>query len=274
MGRDRAADVRAVRFGAAIAVALAAVFSAGCGDRSQAPATVTATPSETGAYPGGVTESDAPRSGDQQSGADEDAGGYRAKLVPRGGTSGATTYEVKLPQLSGGIAAVTERFNSSMEASLRDQLGLPNSKVKLSVHDGALIGENRSRVTHIGPGVVAGVLVTNRYFEGAAHPSNQVGTVVIATESAQPVLLTEVFRDPDAGLATLARLVRERPGPGGTAPWVSDPARDLANWVPSPDGLTVYAPVSPPAGDWFPVTIPWSELKDLVAPGMWSALTS
>ena len=52
---------------------------------------------------------------------------------------------------------------------------------------------------------------------------------------------------------------------GAPAPFLSDPERDLANWVPTGDGITFYVPVAHAAGDYRPLTLYWFDFRRLRA---------
>lgn len=84
--------------------------------------------------------------------------------------------------------------------------------------------------------MVAGLFLVNAD-SGGAYPFNMIRTVVINTATAQPILLPQLFTDSTDGLNKLASLVKSSTAaPGGFAPFIDDPARDMANWVPHPKG--------------------------------------
>ena len=181
-------------------------------------------------------------------------------------THGATSINVQLPQVSGGTEAVRDRFNKGMRAAL-DQFVGPDSDT--TVEDGTLPGDERSRVTTITPHVVAGVAVFNWYTKGAAHPNNSVATIAINVDTAQPILLTDVFSDQQAAAERLSTLVTQINS--DVAP-VDAKIDNFLNWVPTPQGFHVYVPVAHAMGDYFPVTVPWDQISDLMTPAMRSAL--
>ncbi|MGC5026143.1 hypothetical protein ACLQ3K_15420 [Tsukamurella sp. DT100] len=261
-------DARRVATGLLVAATVTVVTA--CGDRPAEPA------GTTGASAGSVVVSAGPSTTSPASAATVPArDGYAAGTERRTGTDGPVTFDVGIPTVSGGSPAVAERFNSSMRASLEPQLKLPDRiQGTMTVRDGSLADGRRSGVTRLGPGVVAGVLLTSTYISRGAHPTTLIGTVVIATETARPVLLTDLFATPDAGLARLAALVKQHAAAVGTVPFLSDPARDMADWIPGTDGLVVFAGVSHAEGDYRGITVPWAELKDVIAPAMWPILTS
>lgn len=188
---------------------------------------------------------------------------YTATTVKVDETHGSNTVDVTLPQVTGGTAAVRDRFNSGMRAALDDLLG---PAVDTTINDGSLLDSDGSRVTALGPNVVAGVAIFNWYAKGAAHPNNSVATIVIDAETAKPVLLTDIWTDPQAAATKLTALVTRldnRIDP-------LDPVTldNFLDWVPTPEGFHVYVPVSHALGDYLPVTVPWNDIADLMTPAM------
>ncbi|MFF0492052.1 hypothetical protein ACFYTQ_23740 [Nocardia sp. NPDC004068] len=196
---------------------------------------------------------------------------YTATSIAVRERTGPTEIEATLPQLAGGDPTVRDRFNAGMRASLAD------AARDLDGHlgDGELPsgGGESSRVTRIGEHVVAGVLITSRTF-GGPHPVVQVGTIVI-DDAARPILLPATLRDPDAAWPTLASLAPALV-PAGDPPL--DPplatADTFAAWVPAPEGLRVYFPVSHAAGDYQSVLLPWDRIRDLFLPAALTTLSS
>ncbi len=246
-----------------------------CGDRP-AP-----TPGTTGASAGSVTVSSMGSPTPTSSAPSRDLGpvgptatdshGYVPGLVRSTGSDGASTYDVRVPTLTGGNAAASERFTASMRASLADRVRtLGGAPAKVTVTDGALANGERSRVTYIGARVVAGLLLTNYFMLGAAHPNNEIGTVVIDTGTATPILLTQLLPTPDA-VAQVKDLIRRQVTEAGPSPFLND-STTLANWLPTAAGITFYAPVAHAAGDFWPFSVPWSDLERFVAADVLAAL--
>ena len=127
---------------------------------------------------------------------------FTGYLEPVGGTKDNITYQVDLPQVRGGDTAVREKFNSSMRTALDDYLE-PDESRSTTVAPGALVDDHKSAVTHVGPGSVAGVLIMNIFVERSAHPFNTVSTVVIDAHTAAPIMLSDLFTDPEAGMTKL-----------------------------------------------------------------------
>ena len=61
---------------------------------------------------------------------------YTATTVKVDETHGSNTVDVTLPQVTGGTAAVRDRFNSGMRAALDDLLG---PAVDTTINDGSLL---------------------------------------------------------------------------------------------------------------------------------------
>ncbi|MED5812268.1 hypothetical protein VST63_07835 [Mycolicibacterium sp. 050232] len=192
------------------------------------------------------------------------------------GTKGIVTYKAELPQLKGGATAVRDKFNASVHAALDDYLKPTEDNLPVTVAPGALPEEERSRVSHIGSGVVAGVLLLNIYVEHAAHPFNTVSTTVIDAHTAAPVMITDLFADQKAGLDTVVQAIKaEMAGEDKLADQAPpEPVADqLANWLPDNDGLVFYLPVAHVLGDYYPVTVEWDAIAGVLAPGVREKLT-
>ncbi|MCC3315964.1 hypothetical protein [Nocardia africana] len=218
-----------------------------------------------------VTESPGQQAGCPQSPAPS-AGPYTATTVAVREQTATLTTDVTLPQLEGGDEAVRERFNAAMRASLADLRG---GAADGALHDARLRCGETSRVTRIGAHVVAGVLITDHTWEGGPHPVNQIGTVVLDTGTAQPVLLPTALRDPDRSWNALATTAQSLVPPDGPTLFTHAPGSDdFANWVPSPEGLTVYFPVAHARGDYYPVQLPWNRIRDLFDPAALTTLSS
>ncbi|MFV8053260.1 hypothetical protein [Mycobacterium sp. 48b] len=192
------------------------------------------------------------------------------------GTAGTVTYKAELPQLKGGDAAVRDKFNAGMRAALDDYLKPTDDNVPVTVAPGALGEDNRSEVSHIGTGAVAGVLLLNIFVDHAAHPFNAVATTVIDAHTAKPIMISDLFTDQTAGLTALvdgikSAMAAEEKLANQSAP---EPVADqLANWLPDDGGLVVYIPVAHVLGDYYPVTVSWDTLGGVLAPGMRDKLT-
>lgn len=192
------------------------------------------------------------------------------------GAKGPVTYRAELPQLRDGDAAVRDEFNTGMRAALDEYLTPPDDNRPVTVAPGVIDEDNRSEVSHIGFGAVAGVLLLNIFVDHAAHPFNTVSTKVIDVHTAKPILITDLFTDQTAGLTALvdgikAEMADEEKLANQPAP--APVADQLGNWVPDDDGLVVYVSVAHVLGDYYPVTVHWDAIAGVLAPGMRDTLT-
>ena len=228
-------------------VALAACSSS---TTQEGPSTVTVTASDAGPTQSSAGPSASPTADSP----------FEATLLRVQESRGTNSINVQLPQVTGGPADVRDRFNRGMRTALDD---LADKATDTTIEDGALAEDERSRVTTITPHVVAGVAIFNWYAKGAAHPNNGVATIAINAESADPILLTEVFSDQQAAGQRLAEKVTQiNPD---VVPF--DQSMDqFLNWVPTPNGFRVYVPVIHAMGDYWPVTVPWDAISDLMKP--------
>lgn len=154
--------------------------------------------------------------------------------------------KVSIPTLSGGDPAVTKRFNESMRAS---RAGMPLGSQEMSVGDSELLGGYRSGVTRISAGAVAGRIVLLWYGKGAAHPNRSLGTVVIATTTATPITVDDLYRDRSAALDRLRSLLPELDATKRVATADVTGTGFADAWLPTSAGLEVYVPVAHVAGD-------------------------
>lgn len=242
---------------ATIATAAVAVLAlAGCGPKS--PPSTPSAQTSSATTPRATTTTPPP----------PDAHGYTITSITSPGSQPGKS--VTIPQLSGGDPAVTARFNAAMQASRAD---MPEQSATTSVDDGEIDGF-RSGVTRIGSGVVAGRIVLLWYGKGAAHPNQSLGTVVIATRTATPVTVNDLYQDHAAALTRLRTLLPQLDTSGRLdAQWLSHDDID-ANWLPTPTGLQVYVSVAHALGDYVTVTVPWDRVADLLRPGMLEVLTA
>lgn len=172
---------------------------------------------------------------------------------------------ISTPQLVGGDPAVTERFNAAMRASVTD---MPQNSPDVDVDDGELAGGYRTGVTRIGSGAVAGRIVLFWYGRGAAHPNQSMGTVVIATKTARPVTVNDLYLDKPVALARLRTLLPELDTSLRlkSQPMTGDGLAD--NWLPTLQGIEIYVPVAHVIGDFVPAIVPWDQIGDLLRPGV------
>ncbi|SPX79805.1 hypothetical protein [Mycobacteroides abscessus] len=258
-----------VRCGAAAVAVVMCVIVGGCGRTDdQAQQMTAASGSPSGTTPSGSSTNSAPAG--PAPGTAPPAFGYTPELVPAKGVDGTVTYDVHLPQLSGGVDAVRDRFNDGTRAALRDlieNLPGPSKDLTVSINDGDVgPGPETTRVALIGPHVVAGIQVYLWYAGGAAHPNVSVSTTVVNGDTAQLITYDDLFPNQYAAMERLREVL---PGLDPTGRVRPDSVNvRLEQWLPAPTGLRFYVPVSHAAGDFVPITVPWKKIADLIDPAV------
>ncbi|MGZ8748198.1 MAG: DUF3298 domain-containing protein [Mycobacterium sp.] len=107
-----------------------------------------------------------------------------------------------------------------------------------------------------------------------AHPTSYIGTIVIDTRSTDPIMLTDLFVDPQAGLNRLAEQTRSILAAdglevGADEPGIAPVAENFANRIPTREGLEFhfseyqFGPRLPAV-----VTVPWTALTPMMAPAL------
>ncbi|MEU9806079.1 hypothetical protein [Mycobacterium sp. NPDC050853] len=201
--------------------------------------------------------------------------GFTPTLEAVSGKQGRVTYKVQLPQVTGDKAAARDRFNEGMRAALQDvvrDLDDPKLTKPATIGDGQLAVRESSRVSFIGPHVVAGLAVF-LWDGGGAHPNQSAATITINTDTAQPVMFDQVFLDQEAARVQLRKLALELGPPDRIKAAGDMKSEQFLHWLPAPKGLTFYVSVPHVAGDYIPVTVPWERIRDLVAPEMQKVLS-
>lgn len=250
-----------MRGGTAAVAVMMGVVASGCGHATEQASMETRSSSET-------TSSNSEVSSAQDEPAPPTASpafGYIPVLEPVKGVEGTVTYDVDLPQLSGGQPAVRDRFNDTMRAALHDLINTlpgPEKMQKVSISDFGP-GAEHNRVAMIGPHAVAGIQLY-LWYAGGAHPNGSVTTIVINTDTAQPITYNDLFPQQYAALERLKQVLPELDSTGRVrGDGIYGP---LEQWLPVPSGLRFYVPVAHAAGDYVPITLPWERIRDLVAP--------
>lgn len=209
--------------------------------------------------------------------------GVAGNAVADTGTSGDLTYtasttsidsdgwHVTVGQLSGGNSAVATVFNNASLASGKTMAGMLDADHVIRSESGFTA---RPAVS-FRPTAVAQVLTGTYYWRLAAHPLNYITTIVIDTRTATPITLGDLFADRQAGLTRLSQqtklLFSAVYGSGtqmGDEPGNAPVETNFDNWIPTAAGLEIHF-ADGQFGHGLPViTVPWSQLTDLLAPAM------
>ncbi len=195
------------------------------------------------------------------------------------GASGRATYDVTIPQLSGGNPAVTTEFNQSMRAALQDQIDDDSTP-----YDGFKLSDGYSQGPfHIGQRVISAEQITSWIAQPpGAHGDSLLATVTINAVTAKPITLQDAFGNLDAGLTRLSQeaariLPTTNVGDSYVREGMAPTLANYANWTASPAGMLVHFgdyQVGAYADGLVTITVPWSSLSDVLAPGMQDTLSS
>lgn len=206
------------------------------------------------------------------------AAAYTKSSVRVTGSTDRARYDVVIPQLAGGKQAVTAEFNQSMRAALQDQIDHDYSGMSFTLSDGS-----RQGPFHIGSRVVSAELISYWIADPpGAHGDSLLATVTIDADTAKPITLSDVFGNLNAGLRRLSReaariLPTTRAGARFERSGITPAEKNFANWTASPDGMQIHFgdyQVGAYADGLISITVPWSDLSDVLAPGMQDVLSS
>ncbi|ORA27752.1 RsiV family protein [Mycobacterium aquaticum] len=210
--------------------------------------------------------------------------GATGTAVADTGTSNGVTYTVsstsvdpgngwklEVGQISGGDGAVTAAFNAASVASGKTMAGMLDRDQVL--RDNATF--DAKPAVSFRPTAISQVLSGVYYRTGAAHPLDYVTTVVIDSRTARPITPDDLFTDKQAGLNRLSqqtKLIFPKVY-GGDAPMPdlrgNAPAEEnFHNWIPTADGLEIHFEDYQFAHGQPVITVPWSQLTDVLAPDM------
>lgn len=184
---------------------------------------------------------------------------------------GLGTWKAMRGHLVGGDPAVARAFNDASQTVARRQL----SDAFAGAGDGTTPWsfEANGQVTFRQPMIAQ--VITSAFYLGA-HSSTEAGTVVVDGRTARPVAMADVFADERAGLDRLSGQTKAilpkingwqgvMPDEPGNAPR----PENFANWIPTADGMELHFPATQfKVGVAETVTVPWSQLTDLLAPNM------
>ncbi|MFI1461379.1 protein kinase domain-containing protein [Nocardia carnea] len=201
------------------------------------------------------------------------AGGYTETSAEVRGDNGDVSWNVRIPQVSGGTAAVVDRFNNSVRAALQDQID--NAPVSSELTNGP------PNTLHIGPRVLSAVLTTVRKSDPpSGEPKKLLATITIDAGTAEPITLRDLFPDLDAGLARLSgeaerRLPETAAGPDFDRREIQPRTKNFHHWVATDQGMAIHFEedsVAPPDKGLISITVPWRALADVLDPALAEAL--
>ncbi len=185
---------------------------------------------------------------------------------------GKGRWTLSVDTISGGDVRVAEAFNSAVLASAQQQL----EPVKRDADPDGTWSFDTDPAIFFG-GASVSELISGLYVHvPSAHPVNYVSTVVIDSRSGTPITLKDLFTDEQAGLerlSTQTKLLLPAVMGAETTPMPDEPgnapeAANFANWIPQPEGLEIHFADYQFVHGTPAITVPWSALDDLLAPGM------
>ncbi|MEU1986021.1 serine/threonine-protein kinase [Nocardia sp. NPDC019395] len=191
------------------------------------------------------------------------------------GTRGKVSWDLPIPQVNGGAAAVADKFNSSVRAALQDKVdSAPESATLTAGPPGEL---------HIGQRVLSALLVTTRKTDPPdGKPETLLATITINADNAEPITLRNLFPDLNAGLRRLseeaARLLpATAAGPDYNREGTAPRPKNFHHWVATPEGMAVHFEknsVAPPDKGLISITVPWTSLAGVLDPALAEVLRS
>jgi hypothetical protein len=196
-------------------------------------------------------------------------------MVDRSSSSGAATggsWNLVMDTISGGDPKVAEAFNDAVHAAAKRLL---DDATRGAKPQGQWTFETSPRVFFTATSISA--LISGTYNdETAAHPAGSVINVVIDSRSATPITLRELFTDDQAGLNRISEQskILLPPAMGATAtPMPNIPGNkplleNFDSWIPTPAGLEIHFADYQFIHGTPVITVPWSAIDDLLAPGM------
>ena len=185
---------------------------------------------------------------------------------------GTGRWTLTVDTISGGDAKVADTFNRAVRASAQGQL----DPVKRDAgNDGTWSFDTKPEI-FFGSAAVSELISGLYNHVPSAHPVNYVSTVVIDSRSATPITLKDLFSDEQAGLNRLSQQTKQLlpavmgvgESPMPDAPGNAPIEANFANWIPTPSGLEIHFADYQFAHGLPVLTVPWSALDDLLAPGM------
>ncbi|GAY18228.1 RsiV family protein [Mycobacterium sp. shizuoka-1] len=249
----------------AVMISILAIAVTACGGSTSTPATTTTATTANG---GTSPTTAAPASGVSN----------QQKYSVTRSTAGDATADGKgrwtlvVDTITGGDPRVAGAFNSAVHASAAGQL----EPVKRDADpDGTWTFDTQPQIYFGGASVSE--LISGLYVHvPAAHPTSSVSTVVIDSRTAKPITLSDLFTDKQAGLDRLSEQTKTLlpavsgvgPTPMADEPGNAPTEANFANWIPTPDGLQIHFADYQFFHGTPTITVPWSALDGLLAPGM------
>jgi hypothetical protein len=188
---------------------------------------------------------------------------------------GQHTWTLNVDTIGGGDTKVADAFNTAVKSAAQQQLD--TAKPGPSDNPGLTWNFETTPTISFTAGAVSELLEGVAYTQNAAHPSSWVSTVVIDSRSASPITLKDLFADEQKGLDRLSQQTRQLapgvlgsgPTPMADAPGNAPTEANFAHWLPTTQGIEIHF------NDYqlgphglVVVTVPWSAVDDLLAPGM------
>lgn len=179
-----------------------------------------------------------------------------------GTAANGSTWNLSVPQVSGGEKRIAQAYNAALDATADRIIAGAGVDQKTTITDGDLTPAEHSR-TVVARTTISGVMIVLGAADGAAYPARNVETAVIDPRTAGTLSLDAIFTDPVSAKQQLASLAVAADATGRLAEAAVDP-QTLQQWIALDQGLHLYVPVIHAMGDYVPVTVPWSQLTDLM----------
>ncbi|MFD4407460.1 protein kinase [Nocardia sp. NPDC058499] len=196
-------------------------------------------------------------------------GSYTEAWAQVQGENGKVSWNVRIPQVSGGTSAVADRFNNSVRAALQDQIVYAPASAELTSGP-----PNR---IHIGRRVLSALLTTVRKSDPPSGKSKKLlATITINADNAEPITLRDLFPDLDAGLARLSReaarlLPGTAAGPDFDRREIEPRTKNFHHWIATDKGMAIHFEedsVAPAGKGLISITVPWRALADVLDPAL------
>ncbi|WP_167099256.1 RsiV family protein [Mycobacterium sp. DL592] len=201
----------------------------------------------------------------------------KAYTVDRSSSTGTTTdgagrWDLAIDTLTGGDPRVSAAFNDAVHHAAQRLL---DETTAARPDKGRWTFETSPQIRFATTSVSA--LISGEFsVEGADHSVGSVTNVVIDSRSGRQITLKELFVNDQEGLNRLSEQTKLLlpPAMGVTAtPMPNHPGNkplleNFDNWIPTPAGLEIHFADHQFTAGTPVITVPWSALNDLLAPGM------